>query len=72
MDGLISLFKSRKAVLALAGIIVTVILLSTGQIDGDTAITAIAGMLSTLIIAIAAEDAAEKHGVKITTNNSGD
>lgn len=54
--------SSRKAALALAGILVTLVLLGTGQVDGETAAQTIGGLLMILITGIALEDAAEKHG----------
>ena len=62
MDGLKRLANSSKALAALAGIVVMLTLVATGQTDADTAVQAIAGLLGVLILAIAGEDAAEKLG----------
>lgn len=57
-----ALLRSRKALSALAGILVTLVLLGTGQLDAETATGLITAQISVLIVSIAVEDAAEKSG----------
>ena len=57
------LVNSSKAIAALAGIIVALVLLATGQLDAEQATNAVATLLAALIAAIALEDAALKFGV---------
>lgn len=52
--------NSRKAISIIAGIVVTVVLLATGQIDGETAGTLITAQVVALITTIAWEDTAAK------------
>lgn len=56
--------NSRKAITALIVIVVVLVLLATGQIDGETAVTAIVAQAVILIGSIAYEDAAQKQGVQ--------
>lgn len=54
------LLKSSKALAALSGILVMLTLVATGQVDGETATAAIAGLISVLVASIAYEDGARR------------
>ena len=60
MDALKRLVRSRKALLALSAILVTLTLLATNQIEPGQASNTIGSLFVVLILSIMGEDIAEK------------
>lgn len=61
--------NSRKSITIAVAILVTLVLLATGQIDGDTAVAAITAQVVSLVLGIAGEDmAAKRGGGNVTVN----